>query len=142
MCCELLAVMAVLEHFQPYCMDKPSCYSLIWLLSFKNPDRQLAHWIEQLQDYSFTIQFRSCMLMLMPCLTSCAVQWTVGNVEVPRSVLTVTTPSILPDQQHRQHKQPSAQIVHLKHPSRSFNQTARPDRPSRSSGVDPPLEPA
>lgn len=36
--------------------------SLTWLLSFKELERQLAQWLEQLQDYEFTIQHRAGQL--------------------------------------------------------------------------------
>jgi len=57
---ELLAVVTFVHHFRPYlhvrtfllCTDHSS---LAWLHNFKEPERQLAEWIERFQEYSFTI---------------------------------------------------------------------------------------
>ncbi|KAJ8356790.1 hypothetical protein SKAU_G00195840 [Synaphobranchus kaupii] len=61
---ELLAVVRALHHFRPYlqgshfllCTDHAS---LTWLLNFKDPEGQVARWLEQLQGYDFEIRHRA-----------------------------------------------------------------------------------
>lgn len=60
---ELLAVIAALHHFRPYLYGQPFLLrtdhaSLTWLLSFREPEGQVARWIEALQSYQFEIQHR------------------------------------------------------------------------------------
>lgn len=60
---ELLAVVCFIEHFQHYLLGKKFTLrtdhgSLTWLWKFKNPEGQLARWLEKLQEYDFTIQHR------------------------------------------------------------------------------------
>ena len=60
---ELLAVVTFLQHFRPYL---PGRYfivrtdhgSLTWLRNFKNPENQLARWLERMQEYDFDIVYR------------------------------------------------------------------------------------
>ncbi|XP_053356089.1 uncharacterized protein LOC128527651, partial [Clarias gariepinus] len=61
---ELLAVVAALKHFRPYLYGQSFLLrtdhaSLVWLLSFKEPEGQLARWLERLQDYDFIVQHRA-----------------------------------------------------------------------------------
>ena len=56
-----LAVIVFLDHFRQYLLGKPFLLrsdhgSLQWLQNFKNPEGQLARWLEKLQEYTFTIQ--------------------------------------------------------------------------------------
>ena len=56
-------VLAV-RHFKPYLHGKrfpvrTDHASLTWLLSFKNPEGQVARWLEALQEYDFEIQHRA-----------------------------------------------------------------------------------
>lgn len=49
-----------LSHFQPIFYDTRSLLptnhaSLTWLLNFKEPEGQLAQWLETLQNYNFEI---------------------------------------------------------------------------------------
>ena len=58
--CELLAVVYFLQHFQPYLLERHFTLrsdhgSLTWLRNFKEPEGQLARWLEKLQEYDFTI---------------------------------------------------------------------------------------
>ena len=61
--CELLAIVHFVQHFRPYlygrrftvCTDHSS---LQWLLNFKEPEGQLARWMETLSEYQFDIQHR------------------------------------------------------------------------------------
>ena len=60
---ELLAVIYSLDHFRQYLLGRPFLLrsdhgSLKWLQSFRNPEGQLARWLEKLQEYSFTIEHR------------------------------------------------------------------------------------
>lgn len=60
---ELLAVVESVKHFHKYLYGKPfrirtDHAALRWLLQFKNPEGQLARWIERLQSYDFVIDHR------------------------------------------------------------------------------------
>ena len=57
---ELLAVVTFTNHFRPYLLGQNFALrtdhsSLTWLHNFKEPEGQLARWIEKLQEYNFTI---------------------------------------------------------------------------------------
>uniref|UniRef100_A0AAV2M0R0 Gypsy retrotransposon integrase-like protein 1 n=1 Tax=Knipowitschia caucasica TaxID=637954 RepID=A0AAV2M0R0_KNICA len=58
---ELLAVVMAVHHFRPYLhgnkfLLRTDHASLTWLLSFKQPEGQVARWLEVLQTYDFDIQ--------------------------------------------------------------------------------------
>ena len=60
---ELLAVVSFLQHFRPYLLGRPFLIrtdhgSLTWLSNFKEPEGQLARWLECLQEFDFTISHR------------------------------------------------------------------------------------
>ena len=60
---ELLAVVTFLQHFRPYLLGRHFTLrsdhgSLTWLRNFKEPEGQLARWLEKLQEYDFTIVHR------------------------------------------------------------------------------------
>ena len=53
---ELLAVVTFVKHFRPYLLGRRFTLrtdhgSLIWLRNFREPEGQLARWLETLQDY-------------------------------------------------------------------------------------------
>ena len=57
---ELLAVVNFLQHFWPYLLERHFTLrsdhgSLTWLRNFKEPEGQLALWLEKLREYDFTI---------------------------------------------------------------------------------------
>lgn len=61
---ELLAVVKTLQHFNKYLVGRQFTLrtdhaALKWLLQFKNPEGQVARWLEQLQEYNFTTEHRS-----------------------------------------------------------------------------------
>ncbi|KAJ8351941.1 hypothetical protein SKAU_G00234170 [Synaphobranchus kaupii] len=61
---ELLAVVRALHHFRPYLQGshfllRTDQASLTWLLNFKDPEGQVARWLEQLQGYDFEIRHRA-----------------------------------------------------------------------------------
>ncbi|KAJ8349267.1 hypothetical protein SKAU_G00243970 [Synaphobranchus kaupii] len=61
---ELLAVVRELHHFRPYLQGshfllRTDHASLTWLLNFKDPEGQVARWLEQLQGYDFEIRHRA-----------------------------------------------------------------------------------
>ncbi|KAJ8353404.1 hypothetical protein SKAU_G00209710 [Synaphobranchus kaupii] len=61
---ELLAVVRALHHFRPYLQGshfllRTDHTSLTWLLTFKDPEGQVARWLEQLQGYDFEIRHRA-----------------------------------------------------------------------------------
>ena len=60
---ELLAVVTFLQHFRQYLLGTPFTIrtdhsALPWLQNFKQPEGQLARWLEQLQKFEFTIIHR------------------------------------------------------------------------------------
>ena len=61
---ELLAVVMFVQHFPPYLLGREFLLrtdhgSLTWLTNFKQPEGQLARWLECLQEFSFEIVHRS-----------------------------------------------------------------------------------
>ena len=60
---EMLAVVSFLHHFRSYLLGRRFMLrtdhgSLLWLKSFKEPEGQLAHWLEQLEEYDFDVVHR------------------------------------------------------------------------------------
>ena len=60
---ELLAVVHFVQHFKPYLFGKNFLLrmdhgSLRWLFNFKEPEGQLARWLETLSQYRFDIEHR------------------------------------------------------------------------------------
>ena len=60
---ELLAVVTFIHHFRQYLLGRRFSLrtdhgSLTWLSNFKEPERQLARWLERLQEYDFSITHR------------------------------------------------------------------------------------
>ena len=60
---ELLAVVYFIRYFRSYLLGQTFTLrtdhgSLLWLRNFKQPEGQLARWLEQLQEYQFTIVHR------------------------------------------------------------------------------------
>ncbi|GFR33004.1 retrovirus-related Pol polyprotein from transposon 412 [Trichonephila clavata] len=58
---ELLAIVKAVEHFHPYLYGRRFLLrtdhaSLTWLLNFKNPEGQVARWIQRLQEYDVEIR--------------------------------------------------------------------------------------
>lgn len=61
---ELLAVVKSVEHFYKYLYGRKFLLrtdhaALKWLLQFKNPEGQVARWIERLQEYDFDTEHRA-----------------------------------------------------------------------------------
>ena len=60
---ELLAIVTFTNHFRQYLLGqkfilRTDHHSLTWLTNFKNPEGQLARWLEKLSEYSFHIEHR------------------------------------------------------------------------------------
>ncbi|GBN05127.1 Retrovirus-related Pol polyprotein from transposon 17.6 [Araneus ventricosus] len=80
---ELLAIVKSIEHFHHYLYGRkflPRTHhaSLRWLLNFREPEGQIACWIQRLQEYDFEIQHRkgtshgnADALSRRPCKESC-----------------------------------------------------------------------
>ncbi|UYV81786.1 K02A2.6-like [Cordylochernes scorpioides] len=80
---ELLAIGKSIEHFHHYLYGQKFILrsdhaSLQWLLNFKNPEGQLARWIQRLQEYQVKIQHRpgkrhqnADALSRRPCVPQC-----------------------------------------------------------------------
>lgn len=61
---ELLAIVCSIKHFHRYLYGRKFLVrsdhgSLRWLINFKNPEGQLARWLEVLSAYDFTIEHRA-----------------------------------------------------------------------------------
>ena len=61
---ELLALVHFVDHFRPYLLGRRFTLrtdhsSLAWLWNFKEPQGQLARWLERLQEYDFQIMHRA-----------------------------------------------------------------------------------
>ena len=99
---ELLAVIKSVEHFYKYLYGRKFLLrtdhaALQWLLKFKNPEGQVARWIERLQEYDFETQHRAghihCnadTLSRRPCPTDCKHCQRTERKEVQVSRTTVT----------------------------------------------------
>ncbi|GBN43724.1 Retrovirus-related Pol polyprotein from transposon 297 [Araneus ventricosus] len=80
---ELLAIAKSIEHFHHYLYGRKFLLrtdhaSLRWLLNFREPEGQIARWIQRLQEYDFEIQHRkgtshgnADALSRRPCKESC-----------------------------------------------------------------------
>ncbi|GBN88600.1 Retrovirus-related Pol polyprotein from transposon 297 [Araneus ventricosus] len=80
---ELLVIVKSIEHFHHYLYGQKFLLrtdhaSLRWLLNFKEPEGQIARWIQRLQEYDFEIQHRkgtfhgnADALSRRPCRESC-----------------------------------------------------------------------
>ena len=60
---ELLSVITFIRHFRPFLLGsnftlRTDHGSLTWLSNFRQPEGQLARWIEKLQEYNFSIVHR------------------------------------------------------------------------------------
>ena len=60
---ELLAAVEFFHHFRQYLLGREFTLrtdhsSLVWLRNFKEPEGQLARWLEKLQEYSFSVVHR------------------------------------------------------------------------------------
>ncbi len=60
---ELLAVIKAIEYFRPYLYGVPFTLctdhaALKWLFNFREPEGQIARWIQQLQEFDYDIQHR------------------------------------------------------------------------------------
>ena len=61
---ELLAVMAAVRHLKYYICGvafvvRTDHAALQWLLSFKEPEGQIARWLEELQSFNFQVELRA-----------------------------------------------------------------------------------
>ena len=80
---ELLAIVKAVEHFHHYLYGRKFVLrtdhaSLAWLMNFKNPEGQIARWIQRLQEYDIEIRYRkgsshgnADALSRKPCSESC-----------------------------------------------------------------------
>lgn len=80
---ELLAIVKAVDHFHHYLYGRKfelrtDHSALTWLLNFKNPEGQVARWIQKLQEYDFNIQHRKGIahqnadaLSRRPCPENC-----------------------------------------------------------------------
>ncbi|GBM11198.1 Retrovirus-related Pol polyprotein from transposon 297 [Araneus ventricosus] len=80
---ELLAIVKSIKHFHHYLYGgkfllRTDHASLRWLLNFREPEGQIARWIQRLQEYDFEIQHRkgtshgnADALSRRPCKESC-----------------------------------------------------------------------
>ena len=97
---ELLAVVSFLHHFRPYLLGRrfklrTDHSSLLWLRNFKEPEGQLARWLEQLEEYDFDTEHRQGRLHgnadALSRLADCE-----GDVSTNSVMSTVANTSFLP----------------------------------------------
>ncbi|GBL63530.1 Transposon Ty3-I Gag-Pol polyprotein [Araneus ventricosus] len=108
---ELLAIVKSIEHFHHYLYGRKFLLrtdqaSLRWLLNFKEPEGQIARWIQRLQEYDFEIQHRkgtshgnADALSRRPCTESCKHCTNAEKkfgMEMDISVKVLTTASVDP----------------------------------------------
>ncbi|GBN14381.1 Transposon Ty3-I Gag-Pol polyprotein [Araneus ventricosus] len=108
---ELLAIVKSIEHFHHYLYGRKFLLrtdhaSLRWLLNFKEPEGQIARWIQRLQEYDFEIQHRkgtshgnADALSRRPCTQSCKHCKNAKKkfgMEIDISVKVLTTTSVDP----------------------------------------------
>ena len=60
---EMLALVDFIDHFRYYLLGRKFLvrtdhHALKWLMSFKQPEGQVARWLERLQEYDFTVEHR------------------------------------------------------------------------------------
>ena len=60
---EMLALVTYMDHFSYFLLGRKfrlrtDHHSLVWLMSFKEPQGQVARWLERLQEYDYEIQDR------------------------------------------------------------------------------------
>ena len=60
---EMLALVTYMDHFSYFFLGRKfrlrtDHHSLVWLMSFKEPQGQVARWLERLQEYDYEIQDR------------------------------------------------------------------------------------
>ncbi|GBN55575.1 Retrovirus-related Pol polyprotein from transposon 297 [Araneus ventricosus] len=108
---ESLVIVKSIEHFHHYLYGQKFLLwtdhaSLRWLLNFKEPEDQIARWIQRLQEYDFEIQHRKGTshgnadgLSRRPCRESCKhcsnAEKKFG-IETDTSVKVLTTTSVGP----------------------------------------------
>ena len=102
---ELLAIIRAVKHFHPYLYGRKFLLrtdhaALRWLLNFRNPEGQLARWLQTLQQYKFDIQHRSGTkhtnadaLSRRPCANISCKHCT--NLESCRQIQTASTSTIM-----------------------------------------------
>ena len=108
---ELLAIIQATKHFHHlYGRDftvRTNHAALKWLLSFKNPEGQIARWLEHLQQYHFTIEHRpgerhgnADALSRRPCLSDackhCSKQEAKEEIQVDPETCCVSQASLSP----------------------------------------------
>ena len=126
---EMLAMVWAIKNFRPYlwgwrfvvCTDHNS---LRWLQSFKDPEGQVARWLEILSEYDFTVLHRpgwkhsnADALSRMPCkqcgLQDSAVEATTSTTLKSPAQVSSTWIPVLPsaDQKQEQQSDPDIQQV-------------------------------
>ncbi|KAK2922219.1 hypothetical protein Q8A73_001704 [Channa argus] len=139
---DLLAVVLAVRHFRPYLLGtrftlRTDHASLTWLLNFKQPEGQVARWLEILQEYDFDIQHRpgrqhgnADALYRRPCLLDeCRYCRRHEERELGPSAATVTTGEGEPFSQGQRTPAPAGQ-------ERQWRR--RGSRTARASAPQPP----
>ena len=99
---ELLAIVKAVDHFHKYLYGQEFIIrtdhsALRWLLNMKQPEGQVARWMEKLQQYNFKIQHRpgrlhnnADALSRRPCPTNCSHCQKIDQRETTTTVRRVT----------------------------------------------------
>ena len=116
---ELLAVVVFTQHFRPYLLGREFTLrtdhgSLTWLQSFRDPEGQLARWLEKLQQFNFSIVHRqgkshqnADALSRLPC-NQCGREehQTVAHISQPSE-----SQSYQPEMRELQQRDPDLNVV-------------------------------
>ena len=86
---ELLAIVYLTQHFKHYLLGRTFVIrtdhcALRWLMSFREPENQMARWLELLSEFDFTVIHRpgANTKMQMLCLGFCTIKMNVNVIEI------------------------------------------------------------
>ena len=124
---ELLAVIVFTKHFWPYLLERHFTLrtnhgSLQWLYNFHEPEGQLAHWFESLQEINFTIVHckgkvhnNVDALSWVPCQQCGRIQPLLGGIVVANTTIGGETAQL-------QSKDTMLQLIKTIHPLHNYRE--------------------
>ena len=119
---ELLAIVKAVRHFHPYLYGphftiRTDHAALKWLLSFCNPEGQIARWLQQLQEYDFVVEHRAGLkhsnadaLSRRPCFVDTVIDWSPENL-LPKSCLLLSRTVLLTGRFHCKYLLPAYRLT-------------------------------
>ena len=109
---ELLAIVEFVQHFRQYLLGRQFTLrtdhgSLVWIRNFKEPEGQVARWLERLAEYDFAVVHRrgsqhsnADALSRLPCRQCGRSDETQEEVAAETGPITAGAVSVLPFQTH------------------------------------------